>query len=83
MNTIVGSLCLFVLSLGVMPEAVEIIAGGHEFTDWIGITMSNKTWMFYGCMVVIGGSAGYLCWWVTLGKRRKQNWLRKIFEERS
>jgi len=77
---IVGPVGLFILSCVVMPQAVDIIAGGREFTEWIGITLSNKTWMFYGCMVAIGGSVGYVGWWLTLGKRRRQDWLRRIFE---
>jgi len=77
---VVGPLAIFVFSWFVLPEAANIIAGGYEFTDWIGITLSNKTWMFYCCMVAIGGCVGYVGWWLTLGKRKRQDWLRRLFE---
>lgn len=42
------------------PKAVDALAGALEFDQWLGITSSNKTWLWLICMVVIGCCLGYL-----------------------
>ncbi len=46
------------------------MSGDNEFNQWLGITTSNKTWLWLMCMLVIGGCLGYLA--IKLPKRLKR-----------
>jgi len=36
------------------------LAGSREFNQWLGITASNKTWLWLMCVLVIGSCIGYI-----------------------
>ncbi|MBA7665394.1 hypothetical protein ES703_73464 [subsurface metagenome] len=47
------------------PEAKNTMLGGREFDQWLGLTLSNKTWLWLFCTVAIGGSVGFILWKVS------------------
>ena len=50
-------------------QARSSLAGTREFNQWLGITSSNKTWLWLICMLIIGACIGYIT--ITLYNRRK------------
>lgn len=64
----VGTLFLY-------TEAVGIFSGHREFGEWMFWTLTNKHWLFYTAMTVIGACVGWLGWWFLLGgKRSGKRW---------
>jgi len=49
-----------VLGLMTYPEARSSLAGSREFNQWLGITVSNKTWLWLICLLIVGGCLGYI-----------------------
>ena len=48
------------IGLMTLDQARLTLAGAREFDQWLGITSSNKTFLWLVCMVVIGLCIGYL-----------------------
>lgn len=53
------------------PRAVSTLSGELEFNRWLGITSSSKSWLWFICMVVIGGCLGYIIYRLSRKKGRK------------
>jgi hypothetical protein len=58
-----------VLGLTTYPVARYSLAGSREFNQWLGVTTSNKTWLWLISILIIGGCLGYIV--------RKLAWKRK------
>lgn len=47
------------------PESYRLLRGDFEWDEWLWTTYSNKTWLWFVSMMVIGGSVGYLMYKAT------------------
>jgi len=54
------TVALTVVGVLVYWQARSSLAGSREFNQWLGITSSNKTWLWLLCMIVIGYCIGFI-----------------------
>ncbi len=47
------------------------MSGDREFDQWLGITISNKTWLWLMSVLVIGGCLGYIAYKIPRKLKRK------------
>lgn len=61
-ETILHVSLLITIVVGVLSYhiAVPALAGSYEFNQWLGVTSSNKTWVWLMSMLVIGGCIAYI-----------------------
>ena len=60
LGLVVSLVVVIVLGLLTYLQARSSLAGSREFNQWLGITASNKTWLWLLSIMVMGGSVGYL-----------------------
>jgi drug/metabolite transporter (DMT)-like permease len=63
------------------PQLLAILVGSREFDKWMNLPVSNHNWLLFLAIGVIGGTVGYLAWWMSVGGKKRGTWLKDFLRK--